>query len=200
MILRFIESAGRRLLEFDVETTERIAQLQGKVFKLELDVLEKSLYFITTEDGVWIREHWSEAADVTLRGSPIGLLQFALKRRGVSGQFFVERKVVIEGDVELAQDFQRILGSLDIDFEELLSRYIGDIGAHQVGLGFGALRSWTRDTAESVKRNSSEFLVEEARLLAPEWRVAEVVEGIDVLRADVDRLEQRVKRLRMNMG
>ena len=196
MITEFIEATGNQLLEFDPDTQVRLAQLKGKVFKLELSVVDREIYLIPGELGIEIKEEWSDHVDITLRGSPLAFVQFGLKQKGVDNQAFVDKRVSIEGDAELAQDLQKIIHQLDIDFEELLARYVGDIAAHEIGRGARMLRVWARDAAKSIRQDIQEYMVEESRILAPEWRVAEFNEQADTLRADVERLDQRIQRLR----
>lgn len=195
MIIEVLETAGNRLLRFDPETAQKLARLDGSVFKLEVQVLNRVLYFMPGEDGLQIRERWGGDVDITLTGSPIGFMQYFLRQNNADNRAFVDRKLIIEGDVELARDFQRIMGDVDIDFEELLSHYVGDVAAHQVGRGLRKFREWARDVSGSLRLDAREYLEEELRVLAPEWRVTAFVDRADVLRADVERLEKRVQRL-----
>lgn len=196
MIGNLLEATGNYLLQFDPETTRKLSQLQGKVFRLDISVIDLELYCIPTSEGMQIKDAWPGKIDITLRGSPLAFAQFGLKQQGVDNKMFINKRVSIEGDAELAQDFQKLLRELDIDFEELISRYFGDIAAHQIGRGARAFRGWARDAAQSVRLNIQDYMVEESRLLAPSWRVTDFIEQTDVLRADVERLEQRVKRIR----
>ena len=195
MITEFLEATGNRLLEFDPATQVRLAQLKGKVFKLELAVIDKEIYLIPSDGGIEIKDEWSGHIDITLRGSPLAFIQFSLRQKGVDNQAFVDKRVSIEGDAELAQDLQEIVRELDIDFEELLAGYVGDIAAHEIGRGVRALRGWAVEAAESIGEDIQEYMVEESRILAPQWRVTEFNEQADTLRADVERLDQRIQRL-----
>ena len=195
MIIEILENAGNRLLRFDPDTAAKLSRMRGRVFRLEIRVVDKVLWFIPGEHGLQIREDWSGDADITLKGSPLGFAQYALRQKNADNRAFVDKKLTIEGDVELAQDFQRLLAELDIDFEELLSHYVGDVVAHQLGRGISRFRQWAGDTEESLRLDTREYLVEELRVLAPDWRVASFVDRTDELRADVERLEQRVQRL-----
>ena len=195
MIVEILETAGNRLLRFDPDSAAKLAGLEGKIFKLEIQVLDRVLYFLPGGEGLRIREDWEGRVDITLKGSPLGFVQYFLRQKNSDNRAFVDRRLIIEGDVELAQDFQRILAGMDIDFEELLSHYMGDVAAHQVGRGLRSFRGWLRDASESLRLDAREYMVEELRLLAPEWRVTSFVDDTDVLRADVERLEKRVQRL-----
>ena len=200
MIANLLEITGNRLLEFDPGTAERLGDLEGKVFKLEFLIIDQELYFIPSKQGLQIKQEWSGPVDITVRGSPLAFAQFGLKQQGVDNKLFVDKRVSIEGDAELAQDFQKLIRELDIDFEELLSRFVGDVAAHQIGRGLNALRDWSLQSAESIRLNIQEYMVEEARILAPGWRVDKFIEEADALRADVERLEQRVRRLMDQTG
>jgi ubiquinone biosynthesis protein UbiJ len=195
MIIEVLESAGNRLLRFDPDTADKLSRMQGRVFRLEIQVVGKVLYFIPGPEGLQIREDWPGDADITLKGSPLGFVQYALRQKSADNRVFVDKKLTIEGDVELAQDFQRILAEADIDFEEMLSHYLGDVAAHQLGRGVRLFRQWAGEAAESLRLDVREYMVEELRVLAPDWRVAAFIDRTDVLRADVERLEQRIKRL-----
>ena len=195
MFVDFLQLAGNTLLQTDPLARERLAKMQGKVFKLELLVIDKELFFVPGADGIEIRDSFDGNADITLRGSPLAFAQFGLKQRGVSNKLFEDKRLVIEGDVELAQEFQYLLRDLEIDLEEILSRCTGDIVAHQVGRGARAFKHWADQAGAALKMNMREFLVEEGRILPPDWRVAQYLQAVDTLRADVDRLEQRVNRL-----
>lgn len=196
MITRVLEATGNHLLEFDPGTHQKLSQLQGKVFKLELLVVHRELYFLPTHEGIQIKRQWLGHVDIILRGSPLAFAQFGLKQKGVDNQVFLDKRVTIEGDVELAQDLQKIIRELDIDFEELLARYVGDIAAHEIGRRTRALREWAKEAANSVRLDIQEYMVEESRILAPQWRVTKFNERADTLRADVERLDQRVQRIK----
>lgn len=195
MIIEILERTGNRLLRYDPDSAKKLSRMQGRVFKLEIRVVDKALFLIPGGDGLQVREEWPGEVDIILKGSPLAFLQFGLRQKVADNRMFVDKKLVIEGDVELAQDFQRMLAELDLDLEELISHYLGDVAAHQIGRGVRRFRQWAGEAAESLRLDVREYMVEEVRVLAPDWRVAAFVDRTDVLRADVERLEQRVKRL-----
>jgi len=200
MIIDFLERAGNRLLELDPDTSDKMSRLRGKVFKLELLVVGRTLYFIPADDGVQVRGEWTGPVDITLKGSPLAFAQYGLRQKGLENKAFIDKKVSIEGDVELAQDFQKLIRELDIDLEELLSHFVGDVAAHQIGRGARMFRNRIREAAQSLRLDIKEYLVEEIRVLAPDWRVTGYIERVDTLRADVERMEQRVDRLIAQIG
>ncbi len=193
MITNLLESIGNRLLRLDPDALQRFQQFEGKVICLELVGIDRKLYLSPGETGITIREVSEQEPDVTLAGSPIAFAQLGL--RGLQVTLFREGKLEIIGDVELGQSLQRIVEEVNIDWEELLSRYVGDVTAHQTGNLVRGFNDWGRNAHHTAERNVSEFLQEEARLLASASSVARFTNAVDKLRAAADRLEQRVQRL-----
>ncbi len=193
MITDLLESIGNRLLRLDPDALQRFQDFDGKLICLELVGIDRRLYLSPGETGITIREVSEDEPDVTLSGSPLAFAQLGL--RGLHVTLFREGKMEIKGDVELGQSLQRFVEEVDIDWEELLSRYIGDVAAHQSGNLVRGLNDWRNNAHHTAKRNVSEYLQEEARLLATASSVARFTNAVDDLRSAADRLEQRVQRL-----
>jgi ubiquinone biosynthesis accessory factor UbiJ len=130
--------------------------------------------------------------DVTISGTPFALLRLAREGRDDPT---VAGRVRIVGDMETAQRLARALAQADPDFEELLSRLIGDAAAHQVGRGLRGAYSVVAAGADTVLRDLGEFLSEESRLTPVEAELSSFAAGVDILRDDVARLAKRIERL-----
>ncbi len=194
MLFDLIESGGNWLLRLDPESVRRMRELQGVVVCLEIEGLHQRLYLMPKEDGIAIRRGHEGPADVTLSGSPVTIAQLGL--RGIQGKIFQDGKLTIEGDVELGQRFQNVLSQIDLDWEEFVARILGDVPARQLGNLLRGFGDWQRSARTTALQNASEYLQEEARLLAPASLVSQFTAAVDELRSAVDRLEQRVQRLR----
>ncbi len=197
MLFNLIESGGNWLLRLDPDAVRRLQELKGSVICIQLEVINRRLYLLPKDDGIAIRRSYQEPPHVTLSGSPLAFALLGI--RGVQGKLFRDGKLTIEGDVELGQRFQNILSQIDLDWEEFLARFFGDIPAHQIGNLFRALRDWQQNTRNIAMQNASEYLQEEARILAPGTLVSQFTTAVDELRSAVDRLEQRVQRLQSLM-
>jgi ubiquinone biosynthesis protein UbiJ len=102
----------------------------------------------------------------------------------------------IEGDLHVGQQFKKVLDDMQIDWEEMLSRYIGDTAAYHTGRLVREVGSRLRDAVKAAARDGSEYLRFETEVLPVDWRVNEFLDDVDRLRQDVDRMEMRVNRLR----
>ncbi len=193
MITDLLESIGNRLLRLDPDALQRLQEFAGKVICLELVGIDRRLYLSAAETGIRIREVSDDEPDVTLSGSPVAFAQLGLS--GLHATLFREGKIEIKGDVELGQSLQRFVEEVNIDWEELLSPYIGDAFAHQSGNLVRGLNEWRKNAHHTAERNVSEYLQEEARLLASASSVARFTNAVNDLRSAADRLEQRLQRL-----
>ncbi|MCB1155828.1 sterol-binding protein, partial [bacterium] len=90
---------------------------------------------------------------------------------------------------------QAILDDMDIDWEEMLSRYTGDIVAHQLGNLVRGANRWLSRSAGVIEQDLGEYLQEEARSLPPRLEVQDWMNEVDAARSDLDRLEARIKRI-----
>lgn len=101
----------------------------------------------------------------------------------------------LEGDTELAATLAKVLRGMHWEYEEDLSRIIGDAPAHE-------LAALGRKTVDGVRKQSlnvaemfAEYWQEEQPLIAKKRHVMHFVEAVDTLREDTERLEKRLESL-----
>lgn len=189
----FIEEAGNRLLRLDPETLRRLGDLQGQVFCLEFRDLRRKLYLHPSEAGFRLETESNQAPAVTLRGN---IATFARLGLGNSTDSLKAGELEIEGDAVLGQRLQRILGDLDLDWEEPLARLFGDPLGHEIARAARAFFGWQKQAIRTFGLNTAEYLQEESRLLPTRPEVEEFLSAVDGVRADVDRVAARVQRLK----
>ena len=106
----------------------------------------------------------------------------------------------VEGDAELAERFRKLAQLLAPDLEEELAIAIGDVPAHGIARLAGAAVGWCRRAADTAARNVAEYLAHERRDLVSRPEGRQLLEGIDTLRDDIDRLEARMDLLTQRMA
>ena len=194
-----LEDGCNRMLRLDRDTLRNLGDLDGRVFCLRVNNAGMgeqgpAMYFFPSEGGFQIRPEHDGKVDVTITGNPPAFLklvmgEFAPTLTG-SGQ------MQITGDLELGQRFQKVLKNIDIDWEEHLSAYVGDIVAHRIGHTARQVRGWTRHVAQTLRQDFAELMTEELRVAAHPEAVRGFMDRVDRLRADVDRLEKRIQRFK----
>jgi ubiquinone biosynthesis protein UbiJ len=198
-----LEDGCNRVLRLDANTLRNLGDLSGKVFCLRVNREGKGedgpqLYFFPSEGGFQVRHQYQGETHVTITGNPPAFLKL------VMGEFTPtlvgSGQMQITGDLELGQRFQTLLKKIDIDWEQELSKYTGDIFARKAGFAARRFRKWTRHAADTMREDFKEVMTEELRVAARQEAVDEFMSGIDRLRADVDRLEKRFGRFKGSLG
>jgi ubiquinone biosynthesis protein UbiJ len=118
-----------------------------------------------------------------------GRLDRAAAARGARGQ-----PVRISGDAEIAARYRDLLALARPDWEEELSRLVGDLPARRLSNAARAAFSWARGVGRTAGQNLAEYLQEESRDLVSKPELEEFVADVDRLRETADRVEARLAR------
>jgi ubiquinone biosynthesis protein UbiJ len=191
MTLALIESVLNRVLEMDGNCLAELAALEGKAVAIELRGTGFAFLAMPGVRGLHLQSRHGSPAHVTVRAAPLDLFAYLFAAEPLSGS----RGMEISGDVEVARQLQAIFRKLDPDWEEELSRWLGDFPARRIGNLLRGVRRGAGTARNSIARGISEYLRFESELLPHRREVGAFVAGIDVLRDDAERLKARIARL-----
>ena len=193
-LLAAAEIGRHHLLTYDEEALAGCRELQGRCIEIEVTDIEFSVY---CHPGAWgirlSRNAPAREVDASIRGRLMALANLAAEDDKLSTS--MQERVSFHGDVQLAQKLQCILAGLDIDWEEMLSRRLGDVLAFQIHDGLRRVHDRVRRGVDSLLQTSSEYLREEARLSPTATEFDEFQTRVTGLRHDVARAEARLERL-----
>ncbi|MBE2294664.1 MAG: SCP2 sterol-binding domain-containing protein [Phycisphaerales bacterium] len=189
-----LQTALNLALRLDPENLPRLEALSGHVIAIEPSGMAMVLYLLPEPGGIRVMDRCEDQPSVWIRATPKALLQQWRGQRADGSE------ITIEGDIGVGREFQAILAGLDIDWEEQLSRIIGDVAAHQVGGLWRGLRDWSQRTSHVLLRDGGEYLQQELRLLPPRQATEQFLRAVDLLREDTDRLSARVERLHRRLA
>ena len=127
--------------------------------------------------------------DLEVRMSPFLLPRLAAHEEAAF------REIDMKGDMELAHEISYLARHLTWDYEEDLSRVVGDATAHRLAEGARGLARWTREAGKRTAQGAAEYWTEESPLIASRIKVEDFVRGVSELRDAVERLEKRFERL-----
>lgn len=183
-----ISLAVNHLLQQSPENQIALKQLKGTKVQIYIDGPNQSILVFFHAHSIEIRLFEDETCDLMISGTPFVLMQCLSK----ANQSELPEGLTIDGNVQLAQKLLTIFNRLEIDWEELLASYIGDIAAHQLGqFGRGILVS-AQQTSDTFRQNLTEYLQEEIQWLPTRIEINEYLNQVDNLRTGVDRLSARL--------
>jgi ubiquinone biosynthesis accessory factor UbiJ len=188
MLLATLEASLNRNIAASTSATALCARLKDKSLYLQLSDLPVAFELGSDGERIHLRSAVDAVnADAKLSGSPIGLLSLARKQATGSNN-----GVRIEGDAEVAQGFSELLKVAKPDLEEELSRLVGDVAAHQLGVTAKQVFELGRRAAHTFTQNVGEYLTEESRDVPHRFEVDEFVRDVDTLRDNVERFAARL--------
>jgi ubiquinone biosynthesis protein UbiJ len=170
----------------------------------------------------WAREALSPFAGETieLRAPPFPALRFAVQEDGLLGgatgdatpslvitlkaeaplglargkEHFL-RAVEVSGNAKLADAVMLLANNLRWDYEEDLSRLVGDVAAHRLAGAARSFAAWQGDAAQRLADAFADYMTDESQLLVRRAQLDALAGAAARLRDGVERLEQRIRRL-----
>ena len=191
--LAIVAKALNRLLATDSVAAAKLEALRGRTVLVQLTSPRAAMRISVTEDGLALERDAESAADVRIDGKLSDFIAVARARR--AGRTAPAGRIAIQGDLATVQQLQGVMSGLELDWEELLAQYVGDVAARRIGRVAGRTLSWLSATGSTAERNASEYLRYEIGLLPTREDVAEFGTGAMALSEDVERLAARVARL-----
>jgi len=190
--LAALEALMNRNISAQTRTRQLVGRLEAK--SLSVDVTGVLALRATCLGGrlLLCRESVAaQPADAVISGPPAALLAMSAGGNRPAGG----RAVQVRGDAEVAAQYRDLLQAARPDWEEELSRWLGDVAARRLGVIARRTFSWGRDARRSFGANIAEYLQEESRTLVNRIELDEFLRGVDHLRETGDRIDARLKRL-----
>lgn len=185
-ILSLASDALNHVLRQNAWAAERLRAFAGRSVRLSL--LPFGASFVISGNGDFLPAPDGTTTEASIYLTPTAALQILADQPP-------EQLVKVEGDSELATEIGKVLRQLQWEYEEDLSRLIGDIPAHQlVSLGKRVASEGKRQ-AVSLAGMFSEYWLEEKPLIAKRRHLERFSEDVSTLRDDVERLTKRLEKL-----
>jgi ubiquinone biosynthesis protein UbiJ len=173
-----------RLLRANPWALERLRPHAGKTAVLACTPWE--IRTTVDESGELAQATPAAAPDVVITTTP-GLLM-----RALAGDETAWTDVRLEGDVQFAGAIDYVRRNLKWDYEETLSRFLGDVAAHRIAGTVHAADRWRRTAAVNLARGFAEYTTHEQPQIASAQAIEQFNSEVDRIRDDVDRLEKRL--------
>ncbi|MCB5191519.1 SCP2 sterol-binding domain-containing protein [Methylobacillus arboreus] len=145
------------------------------------------------EDGGLALAGETASADATITVPP------SVALRLLAGDEAAGAAASVTGDTEFASALAKVLQGISWEYEEDLSRMVGDAPAHEIArFGRAAVNEARRKTL-SVAGMFAEYWQEEQPLIAKKRHVEQFVRDVDTLREDAERLQKRIEKLKTRL-
>ncbi|MCH9770132.1 MAG: SCP2 sterol-binding domain-containing protein, partial [Gammaproteobacteria bacterium] len=144
LALSGLETAINSYLHLDSDTLKKLAALSDKVIEIQLTDWEGSFFIFPDEDGLQLLVKYDGAVTTTIKAKLFNLMRVV--KAGANSRAVFDNTLLVSGDTEVAEKLRDILNHIDIDWEEHLSRLVGDSFAHRIAYGMQKALSFGRET------------------------------------------------------
>jgi ubiquinone biosynthesis protein UbiJ len=190
---KLLETALNKYLALDPEAPEKLQAFDGKIICIDIRGPNRKLYLLINDKRLTVSRDQGAEPDATVSGSPAALFKLGLHRD--TAPLFFAGEVEIRGDTRLGRRFKSLLAEMEIDWEEYLSRLIGDIAAHRLVSVFNEIKDWSQSAASNFTDDVGEYLQEESRDVVSGPEMDMFFQQVDRLRDDAERLLARSERI-----
>ncbi|EHI9273249.1 SCP2 domain-containing protein [Vibrio vulnificus] len=192
LITAMIETSLNVLVKDNPDLEKRLLRLKGQVIQVHLQEVNKTLTFI-----------FSQQIDVlaNYEGQPDCYLSLKLavlpdlKEQANITKLIKQDKLILEGDIQLAQKFAQLISDAKPDVEEWVSRVTGDVVAHSLAQGVKNVGGFVGRQAKKQQHHLAQVITEEWRLAPGPLEVAYFCDQVDDAKSDLARLEARLQKL-----
>ncbi len=180
-LAKAIEKILNHYIALDPDYIQKLSSLNSKVVAINVSDWNLTFFLIFKDHHIDVLTDYEATPDATIRSTSWKLFKTDL---------------TIEGDNALAYEVHRLLKTIDVDWEEQLSKYIGDIPAHSIVTTTQHLFSFMKKNLENMRLNIIEYLQFEKQVTPSKQTLDEFADEVFKLEMDVERLEARIKRLK----
>ncbi|GKX64359.1 Uncharacterized protein conserved in bacteria [Pragia fontium] len=193
LIAGVIETSLNSLLFRDRSMQSLSHRLAGKTLKLSLQELSTSLTLVFSINHIDVVSQWEQPADCTLL-TRLPIL-FSLRDRQRLSALLRDGEVVVDGDMQVIQQFVTLIDLAEWDPAEWLSPYIGDVAAETLSQGVQSgvrkIQQWTHHQQDYL----AQAVTEEWRLAPSKLEVLHFSDQAEMLNQQVESLAKRIEKL-----
>lgn len=188
-----LEPAINALLKYDESAKTKISKLENKTFGVKLTDLSIQIKVSVINQTVLLSTNLEDCDCLVATSS-----QF-LKELSDASQLtrlIKQDHLVLEGDLVIAQGFSDLLLDNNIDWQLLLSKYLGDAMAHRIMSLINTLSIAINRKIKDLDYTVSTALTEEVKLTPNKLELNHFSQQVDSVNAKLQRLEIELTRLR----
>lgn len=194
MISQIIENTFNHLLATDYQGKQRLCAYQGKSIGIEIKPAGPELIATVTNEGLSINAGPVGQADCTISGTPIALIRY-MNASQINPSTNYSLGIEIDGDLEFAREISGVLRSLDVDWEEIFSKFIGDAPAYQLSKLVSAVRSEFQRSKDSARSHLRYLIADRMDQIVTSREAEAFYRDVDKIAVEAARLEQKINLL-----
>lgn len=192
LVTAVIETSLNTLVNDDPDLVRRLSRLKGQIIQVNLKELNKTLTFVFSQQ-IDVLADYEGQPDCYLSLNLSVLPE--LREQSNITKLIKQDKLILEGDIQLAQKFAQLMADCKPDLEEWLSRVTGDVVAHTLVQGVKNVGGFVASQANKHQNHFAQVLTEEWKIAPAPLEVAHFCDQVDDVKSAAARLEAKLNAL-----
>ena len=173
---------------------EQLAPMAGKILKLRIEDLDLDVWLICGKTRWWFATEPQDGSDIELSGN-LGSFIETLRAIIKPNRPLVFEGLDIRGNIGVLQTMQNIFQTLNLDWEDVVTKALGPIPAGILVKTLRQLRRQWLISSDSLEFQTKEYIQSEQKTILTSTFYKKGKARVSKLGRQIDRLEARLKRL-----
>ena len=192
LVTAVIETSLNTLVNDDPALVRRLSRLKGQIIQVNLKELNTTLTFVFSQQIDVLSEY--EGQPDCYLSLNLSVLPELREQSNIT-KLIKQDKLILEGDIQLAQKFSQLMTDCKPDLEEWLSRVTGDVVAHTLVQGVKNVGGLVAKQATKHQNHFAQVLTEEWKIAPAPLEVAHFCDQVDDVKSSAARLEAKLNAL-----
>ncbi len=188
------ERALNQTIALTPTSHQELEALSGTLLGIHITSLDLTLFIdILSGAEIALLAHCERCPDAFVRGTVEDFA--ALVASDDPAATLINSGIELEGSSTKLITLQQIVSKMDVDWEAPLVDALGDVMGHQLAQALRAMFRWSESARASLKRQLSEYLLEEGKLTPPRAELEHFYDSVQSLSMQVERVQSQVAKL-----
>ena len=188
------EQALNQAIALAPHSHQELDAVSGTLLGVEVTTLDLTVYIeMVRGTEVRLMAHCEQDTDAFVRGT---LEDFAALASSCDpAATLINSGIELEGSSASLITLHQVIARMEIDWEAPLVDLLGDVAGHQIANGLRRFFRWGEGARASLKRQVSEYLLEEGRLTPPKAELEHFYDAVQSVAMRVERAQSQVEKL-----
>ena len=188
------ERALNQTIALTPTSHQELEALSGTLLGIDITSLDLTLFIdMISGTEIALLAHCERRPDAFVRGTVEDFA--ALVASDDPAATLINSGIELEGSSSKLITLQQIVSKMDVDWEAPLVDALGDVMGHQLAQALRAMLRWSESARASLKRQLSEYLLEEGKLTPPKAELEHFYDSVQSLSLRVERAQSQVAKL-----
>ena len=188
------ERALNQTIALTPTSHQELEALSGTLLGIDITSLDLTLFIdMISGTEIALLAHCERRPDAFVRGTVEDFA--ALVASDDPAATLINSGIELEGSSSKLITLQQMVSKMDVDWEAPLVDALGDVMGHQLAQALRAMLRWSESARASLKRQLSEYLLEEGKLTPPKAELEHFYDSVQSLSLRVERAQSQVAKL-----